>query len=123
MEAEIIPMCEDQGMAIVPWAALGGGQLISTEQRKTQEETPGARQSRAPQSENDLRVCEALEKVAKEQSTTLQAVVSTIICFEPSSLTFRNRLLHIFSNSRLMSSLLLASTLLSTSKQCPTHYG
>ena len=24
MEAEIIPMCEDQGMAIVPWAALGG---------------------------------------------------------------------------------------------------
>lgn len=31
MEAEIIPMCQDQGMAVVPWAALGGGQLLSSE--------------------------------------------------------------------------------------------
>ena len=37
MEAEIIPMCEDQGMAIVLWAVLGGDQLLLAEQRKQKE--------------------------------------------------------------------------------------
>ncbi|KAI5358752.1 putative NADP-dependent oxidoreductase domain-containing protein [Septoria linicola] len=30
LEAEIIPMCEDEGLAVVPWSALGGGNLQST---------------------------------------------------------------------------------------------
>ncbi|GKT90056.1 norsolorinic acid reductase [Colletotrichum tofieldiae] len=34
MEAEIIPMCEDQGMAIVSWASLGSGQLLTTLAKK-----------------------------------------------------------------------------------------
>jgi aryl-alcohol dehydrogenase-like predicted oxidoreductase len=74
MEAEIVPMCEDQGMAIVPWAALGGGQLLSAEQRKNQEQTPGARKGRKL-SEDDVKVCEALEQIAKSKGTTLQATV------------------------------------------------
>jgi hypothetical protein len=75
MEAEIIPMCEDQGMAIVPWAALGGGQLMSAEQRKQKEQDPGARKGRYSLSENDLKVCEVLEQIAETKSTTLQATV------------------------------------------------
>jgi len=43
IEAKIIPMCEDQGMAIVPWAALGGGQFMSSEERKQKESDPDAR--------------------------------------------------------------------------------
>jgi aryl-alcohol dehydrogenase-like predicted oxidoreductase len=42
-EAEIIPVCEDQGMAIVPWAALGGGQFMSFEEIKWKESDPDAR--------------------------------------------------------------------------------
>lgn len=105
MEAEIIPMCENQGMAIVPWAALGGGQLLSVEQRKIQEKTPGARKGYS-QSESDLKVCEVLEKIAETQETTLQAVVCLYTDLSPSahdSLTnhLRDpRLWHTSSSSR-----------------------
>ena len=34
MEGEVIHMCEDQGMAVVPWGALGSGSLLTAEQRK-----------------------------------------------------------------------------------------
>lgn len=78
MEAEIIPMCEDQGMAIVPWAALGGGQLMSVEQRKQKESDPDARPARFG-SEHDMKVCEALERIAGERNSTLQAVVSSSV--------------------------------------------
>ncbi|EON63922.1 hypothetical protein W97_03150 [Coniosporium apollinis CBS 100218] len=73
MEAEIIPMCEDQGLAIVPWAALGGGQLMSAEQRKQKEQDPGARKPRGL-TENDVKISEVLEQIARTKSTTLQAV-------------------------------------------------
>ena len=75
MEAEIIPMCEDQGMSIVPWAALGGGQLMSAEERKQKEGDPQARQARYP-NPNDIKVCEALDRIAASKKTTLQAIVS-----------------------------------------------
>ena len=74
MEAELVPMCEDQGMAIVPWAALGGGQLLTAEQRKSRNETPNSRKA-MPLSESDIKVCEELEKIAKSKRSTLQAVV------------------------------------------------
>ncbi len=75
MEAEIIPMCEDQGMAIVPWAALGGGQLMTAEQRAEKEHETGARKARYP-NPNDIKISEALEKIAASKKTTLQAIVS-----------------------------------------------
>lgn len=74
MEAELIPMCEDQGMAIVPWAALGGGQLMSADQRKQQEQDPDARQG-SSHKELDVKVSRVLEKISVEKGTTLQAVV------------------------------------------------
>jgi aryl-alcohol dehydrogenase-like predicted oxidoreductase len=78
MEAEIIPMCEDQGMAIVSWASLGGGQLIAAEQRKKLEEDPNAGKGYYSASEDDIKVCNVLEDLAKAKSATLQDIVSTI---------------------------------------------
>ncbi|KAL8823906.1 MAG: hypothetical protein Q9191_005453 [Dirinaria sp. TL-2023a] len=75
MEAEIIPMCQDQGMAIVPWAALGGGQLLSAEQRKKLDDPKAASRSKAI-SEHQIRVSVVLEEIAKEKHTTLQAIAS-----------------------------------------------
>ena len=74
MEAEIVPMCEDQGMAIVAWAALGAGQLLSAEQREFREQTPGSRKG-PEMSKNDLKVCEALEKIGNSKGVTIQATV------------------------------------------------
>lgn len=74
MEGEIIPMCEDQGMAIVPWSALGSGQLLSAEQRQERANDPDALQ--ATPSQRDLAVSEALEKIASAKGTSFQAIVS-----------------------------------------------
>jgi aryl-alcohol dehydrogenase-like predicted oxidoreductase len=77
MESEIIPMCEDQGMAIVSWASLGGGQLLTAEQRKKFEEDPDAGRGFYSASESDIKICGVLEKMAKAKGTTLQDIVST----------------------------------------------
>jgi aryl-alcohol dehydrogenase-like predicted oxidoreductase len=74
MEAELIPMCEDQGMAIVPWAALGGGQLMSAAQRTEAAKTPGSRQAAYSQSAGDIAVCDAIEKISDKRKCSFQAV-------------------------------------------------
>lgn len=76
MEAEIIPMCEDQGMAIVPWAALGGGQFLSAKQREANEKDPHARKGYGL-NEADIKVSEVMEQMAERKGTTLQAIVSS----------------------------------------------
>ncbi|EKG22489.1 Aldo/keto reductase [Macrophomina phaseolina MS6] len=73
MEAEIIPMCEDQGMAIVPWAALGGGQLLTKAQREAAAKDPKARGGYG-QEEKHRQVSEVLERIANAKGVTLQAV-------------------------------------------------
>lgn len=75
MESEIIPMCEDQGMAIVSWASLGGGNLATAEQRKKAAENPDAPKDFYPFTENDLAVCNAIEELADIRGTTFQAIV------------------------------------------------
>ncbi|KAJ3534350.1 hypothetical protein NM208_g7573 [Fusarium decemcellulare] len=72
MEGEIIPMCEDQGMAVVPWGALGRGQLLSAEQRRERENNPDA--ARVPTTEKGLAVSDALERLAVEKNTSVQAI-------------------------------------------------
>lgn len=67
-------MCEDQGMAISPWASLGGGQLLSAEQRRQREQDPDA-----PKGYGDklnIELCDTLEMLAEKKNTTLQAIVS-----------------------------------------------
>ncbi|KAJ3551887.1 hypothetical protein NPX13_g11250 [Xylaria arbuscula] len=71
MEREIIPMCRDQGMAICPWAPLGQGKFKSAEARKSGEQG-SARGSEL--SENDIKISDALESIAKSKNTSLHAV-------------------------------------------------
>ncbi|KAH7159485.1 NADP-dependent oxidoreductase domain-containing protein [Dactylonectria estremocensis] len=74
MEAEVIPMCQDQGMGIVPWAALGGGHLLSVEQRREKEATSKEQKSYYSTNKSDLAVCDALESIASSRGTTVQAI-------------------------------------------------
>lgn len=67
-ERDIIPMCRDEGMALVPWGALGGGHFKTEEQRKNS-------QGRATEaSEEAIKVSRALEKVAIKHNTQITSV-------------------------------------------------
>jgi aryl-alcohol dehydrogenase-like predicted oxidoreductase len=72
MEAEIIPMCEDQGLAIVSWASLGGGQLATAAQRRAAEDDPKSGKGFYNASESDIAVSRVLERMAENKGVTLQ---------------------------------------------------
>lgn len=68
-ERDIIPMCKAEGMGLAPWGALGGGNFKTEEERKKNE----GRKMR-PASENDVKISNVLEKIAKEKSTVMTSV-------------------------------------------------
>lgn len=61
-------------MAIVPWAALGGGQLLSSEQRKKLAPDPKQAGRQKNISEANVCISDTLEAIANEKKTTLQAI-------------------------------------------------
>ncbi|KAK4505445.1 hypothetical protein PRZ48_003408 [Zasmidium cellare] len=68
-EREIIPMCKDEGMALMPWGALGGGYFKS----------PGEGQSEGARSLNvstgkEAEVSIVLDRIAKEKGTLITSV-------------------------------------------------
>ncbi|KAK8203407.1 hypothetical protein M8818_005298 [Zalaria obscura] len=76
MEREIVPMCEDQGMAIAPWGPLGQGRLKPAKTRA--EQHVGAPRA-AQMSETEVKISDALEKVAKRKETSLYAIALSYI--------------------------------------------
>ncbi|KAF2396523.1 Aldo/keto reductase [Trichodelitschia bisporula] len=68
-EREIIPMAREEGMALAPWGALGGGNFKTEEQFKSGE----GRKMGGP-SERQLAVTKALEAVAKKHNTLITSV-------------------------------------------------
>ncbi|GIJ88210.1 hypothetical protein Asppvi_007128 [Aspergillus pseudoviridinutans] len=71
LEREIIPMCRDQNMAIAPWAPLGQGKFKSAKARQEGEQG-SARASSV--NEHDVKISEALEKIADQKKTSLHAI-------------------------------------------------
>ncbi|KAF5314167.1 hypothetical protein D9611_006980 [Ephemerocybe angulata] len=70
LERDIVPMCRHEGMAIAPWGVLEGGKIRSDaeEERRLQTGEKG-RTIMAPdwlRSEDQKKMCKALEKVAEE---------------------------------------------------------
>lgn len=75
MERDIIPMCEAEGMALAPWAALGGGMFKTKEQ--WEQEGQAGRQFGEP-SEAEMKVTEKLQEVAKRKDTIVTSIVSQV---------------------------------------------
>jgi len=71
-ERDIIPMARDEGMALAPFGALGGGKFKSEEQRAKAEE--GRTGAYAIVNESDKAISLALEKVAKQLGTQITSV-------------------------------------------------
>jgi aryl-alcohol dehydrogenase-like predicted oxidoreductase len=70
-ERDIIPMARDEGMALAPWGALGGGMFKTDEQRKAKQEGS----SRAVEAdEKAIKISHALEGVAKRYNTIITSV-------------------------------------------------
>lgn len=61
-------MCKDEGMALAPWGALGGGKFKTEEQRKSDV----GRKVQA--SEVDIQVSKVLEKIATRKNTVITSV-------------------------------------------------
>lgn len=67
LEREIIPMARHFGMAIAPWDAIGSGKFQSKaqlEERKKSGEKLRSMTGQNEQTENEVKISEALEKVA-----------------------------------------------------------
>lgn len=65
-EREIIPMALDEGMALAPWGAIGGGGFKTKAQREANE--PGGRNMRVSVIGNEEKVSDVLEKIATSKS-------------------------------------------------------
>lgn len=67
-ERDIIPMARDEGMALAPWGALGGGNFKTEEQRKAEDGR------KVKPSEAQVKISNALESVAKRKNTIITSV-------------------------------------------------
>ncbi|KAL7946485.1 Norsolorinic acid reductase [Trichoderma barbatum] len=67
-ERDIIPMCKDEGMALAPWGALGGGKFKTEEQRNAQVGR------KVKYTDVDIQVSKVLEKIAARKNTVITSV-------------------------------------------------
>lgn len=82
MEREIIPMVRHFGMALAPWDALGGGKFQSKksmEERKKNSEKLRSMLGSGGQTENEIKMSEALSKVASEHG--IESVTAIALAF------------------------------------------
>lgn len=82
MEREIIPMCRHFGMAIAPWDAIGSGKFQSKkaiEERKRNNEGLRSMMGNGEQTEQEIKMSEALEKVAGEHG--IESVTAVALAY------------------------------------------
>ena len=72
-ERDIIPMARDEGMALAPWGSLGGGNFKTEEQRKAQEGR------KVKPTEDQIKISNALEAVAKRRNTIITSVAMAYV--------------------------------------------
>jgi len=75
-ERDIIPMTISEGMALAPWGSIGGGKFQSKAQLEARKKSgEGLRNIfGGDQSEKDIKISEALDKVADEVGGSVQSV-------------------------------------------------
>jgi diketogulonate reductase-like aldo/keto reductase len=70
-------MARDEGMALCPWGALGGGKF--TTEQKQREQDKGRNPAMAKMSETDVKVSKKLEEIANKRSTALTSIALAYI--------------------------------------------
>jgi aryl-alcohol dehydrogenase-like predicted oxidoreductase len=72
-ERDIIPMCRDEGMGLLPYGTLGQGRFQTEQAFKEREMNNPGRKMRAP-SEAEKKVSKTLETIAKAKDTQLTSI-------------------------------------------------
>ncbi|KAL4985925.1 NADP-dependent oxidoreductase domain-containing protein [Aspergillus falconensis] len=72
-EREILPMCQDENMGVIPWGTLGQGQFHTEAGYKEREQNNPGRKGR-PASDVEKRVSKTLETIAVSKKTDLTSV-------------------------------------------------
>ena len=76
-ERDIISMCAAEGMGIMPWGPLGGGNFKTAEQHAATAQGQGRKM--LPPREKDVKVSAVLEKIAKQKKTALTSIALAYI--------------------------------------------
>jgi aryl-alcohol dehydrogenase-like predicted oxidoreductase len=69
-ERDILPMARDEGMALAPWGALGGGNFTTEAKRAANEKGRNMR----PPTEVQLKLSQKLEQIANKKNTAITSV-------------------------------------------------
>ncbi|KAJ5919575.1 hypothetical protein N7454_009410 [Penicillium verhagenii] len=72
-EREILPMCRDENMGVVPWGTLGQGRFQTEKSYKEREQNNPGRKGRPP-TENEKLVAKVLDEIATQKGTDLTSV-------------------------------------------------
>jgi aryl-alcohol dehydrogenase-like predicted oxidoreductase len=72
-ERDIIPMCRDEGMGLLPYGTLGQGRFQTEEALKEREKNNPGRKGKPP-TETEIAVSKVLEKISKAKSTQITSV-------------------------------------------------
>ncbi len=78
IESEVLPVCQEHGMAVIPWSPLGGGWLSGKYRKDAEVETsrraariPGRFDLSLPENQRKLEAADALAQIAEEAGLTL----------------------------------------------------
>ncbi|KAB8202070.1 NADP-dependent oxidoreductase domain-containing protein [Aspergillus parasiticus] len=77
-EREILPMCRDENMGLVPWGTLGQGQFHTEAGYKEREQNNPGRKGRPP-SDAEKSVSKVLETIANSKETNLTSITLAYI--------------------------------------------
>jgi aryl-alcohol dehydrogenase-like predicted oxidoreductase len=82
-EREMLPLCGDQGIAVLPWSPLGGGKLTRPWGTETRRGTTDRYNKSMYEKSGDRDVVDAVEAVAKERNTPMAQLAMAWVLQKP----------------------------------------
>ncbi|MGB8287765.1 aldo/keto reductase [Rhizobium ruizarguesonis] len=82
-EREMLPLCDDQGIAVLPWSPLAGGKLTRPWGTETKRATTDRYNKSMYEKTGDRDVVEAAEAVAKARKTSMAQVAMAWVLQKP----------------------------------------
>ena len=82
-EREMLPLCSDQGIAVLPWSPLAGGKLTRPWGTETNRATTDRYNKSMYEKTDDRGVVEAVETVAKARKTSMAQVAMAWVLQKP----------------------------------------
>lgn len=82
-ENEMLPLCADQGIAVLPWSPLGGGKLTRPWGTATKRATTDRYNKSMYEKSTDREIIEAVEALAKARGTTMAQVAMAWLLEKP----------------------------------------